>query len=48
MVMHTTYAENGEDGTIARVTPDTSRRFVFAGVMFIAIVVFLGYSVWRG
>ncbi len=34
--------------SMARVTPDTSRKFVFAGVIFIAVAVFLGYSVWQG
>ncbi len=34
--------------SMARVTPDTSRKFVFAGVILIAVAFFLGYSTWQG
>jgi len=34
--------------SMARVTLDTSRKFVFVGVMLVALAGFLGYSVWRG
>lgn len=34
--------------SMARVTPETSRKIMFPGVMFIAVALFLSYSVWQG
>ena len=34
--------------SMGRVTPETSRKLVFAGVLFIAVSGLLGYSLWSG
>lgn len=34
--------------SMGRVTPETSQRLVFAGVLFIAVAGLLGYSLWSG
>jgi len=34
--------------SMGRVTPETSRKLVIAGVMFIAVALILGYSIWQG
>jgi hypothetical protein len=34
--------------SMGRITPETSRKLVIAGVMFIAVALLLGYSIWQG
>lgn len=34
--------------SMGRVTPETSQKFVFAGVLLIAVSGLLGYSIWSG
>lgn len=34
--------------SMGRVTPETSKKFVFAGVLLLAVSGLLGYSIWSG